>query len=541
TFIDNTVKPSTQYFYRIYAVNAAGNSKYSNLDSATTKAVDKAPPVITVISPSRNPDTVGNRVLRIVGSVSDPNGVSSFNINGAPVPLNQSIWDKWGIYLQEGDNQFIIEAADSNTPPNMIAETLTVHFDTSYTSGANHAPDFLVLEANLKDSLKAGGTYTKMLSAMDIDEFDSIRFTVDSPMIIIDSTISWVTQPEDTGCHVFYVRVYDQDNAYDSVACSIKVLSPSVNSIPSFITKIAELIDSVKVGDLYKKTIQAGDLDNNDILRFSVLQGIGDFSIDSVTGVITFTPVVQDIGLQFVAIQVKDSAGDSASLSWTVTVWDPDKPAADAGNDTVVSIKDVINLHGSGSALTGNIIKYEWDIGNKGFFVITSTGDTSFTAPDSAQDSIICRFRVTDGEGDSDEDMVIIKVVQDIPAANAGSTQVVKINEPFTLYGTGKDSYGTIVKWEWDAGKTGTFVETNPGDAGKFTTVAPASSGPFECVFKVTDDDGNIATASVIVQVIGAIMRHIDIIDSIDSSGTIPDTFSMGSINGEFDECQFTL
>jgi uncharacterized protein (TIGR02145 family) len=103
---------------------------------------------------------------------------------------------------------------------------------------------------------------------------------------------------------------------------------------------------------------------------------------------------------------------DQGSTIW----WDSttmqivqDVPVAYAGNDTFVSINDLVRLHGSAKDGFGFIVKWEWDLGNNGVFIQTSTADTSITAPASWVDSIKCVLRVTDDDGNISKDTVEIR------------------------------------------------------------------------------------------------------------------------------------
>lgn len=80
---------------------------------------------------------------------------------------------------------------------------------------------------------------------------------------------------------------------------------------------------------------------------------------------------------------------------------------------------------------------------------------------------------------------------------------VVSINDTLDLKGTALDTvYGTgIVKWEWDAGNSGTFVETTPDSI--YRCIAPSvENSYYQCVLRITDDDGNVASDIVIINVL---------------------------------------
>jgi hypothetical protein len=91
-------------------------------------------------------------------------------------------------------------------------------------------------------------------------------------------------------------------------------------------------------------------------------------------------------------------------------------------------------------------------------------------------------------------------VIQDAPKANAGNDMTVSINDTVRLHGSATQQFGTIVKWEWDIGNTGTFKVTSSGDT---TFKAPSVENlNYFCVLRVTDDDGNIVTDTMNVAVL---------------------------------------
>ena len=191
--------------------------------------------------------------------------------------------------------------------------------------------------------------------------------------------------------------------------------------------------------------------------------------------------------------------------------------------DSSVSINDSLHLIGTASDRFGGIIaKWEWDAGNTGTFVET-TPDSSFTAiaPATANSAYPCVLKVTDNDGNVALDTVTINVVADLPIPTAStSTPTVSINDTIRLQGTATDVYGSIVKWEWDAGNTGTFVETTPDSS--FTAIAPGSQSlNYQCVLKVTDNDSNVAKDTVAVTAYAGTVTDID--------GNIYHTVAIGS------------
>jgi hypothetical protein len=177
-------------------------------------------------------------------------------------------------------------------------------------------------------------------------------------------------------------------------------------------------------------------------------------------------------------------------------------PRATADGDTSVSINDTIRLQGSAyDAYGGHIVKWEWDDGNTGNFIET-TPDSNYSvkAPFVFYNNREYVLRVTDDDGNVGLDTIVVHVLKDDPVPVATGDTTVNINDTIHLRGTASDVYGRIVKWEWDIGNTGTFVETTPDSncSGKAPSV-PNYHSP--CILRVTDDDNNQTLDTVILKV----------------------------------------
>jgi hypothetical protein len=172
-----------------------------------------------------------------------------------------------------------------------------------------------------------------------------------------------------------------------------------------------------------------------------------------------------------------------------------DVPIANAGMDTLVSINDTIRLHGSGTDRFSKIVKYEWDIGAKGTFSQVSSADTAIIAGTAEDSSFMCIIRVINSKGNSLPDTVRIKIIRDIPVADAGRDTTVPRNTMVLLKGSNsKHRFGNLL-YEWDLGNTGVFVRVSTGDT---TIITPnIFFDVFPCILRVTNDDGDIAKDTI--------------------------------------------
>lgn len=128
------------------------------------------------------------------------------------------------------------------------------------------------------------------------------------------------------------------------------------------------------------------------------------------------------------------------------------------------------------------------------------------------------RVLIKDDAGGESYASVPLEVSLDPPVANAGRDTIVKVGHPLRLHGTGSDRFGRIVKWEWDIGNRGKFVESADGDFVFSADTIGFSRAPLRCVLRVTDDDGLSGTDTSSVKV-----DAIEPLNMIQEGGVFPD------------------
>jgi dihydrofolate reductase len=109
--------------------------------------------------------------------------------------------------------------------------------------------------------------------------------------------------------------------------------------------------------------------------------------------------------------------------------------------------------------------------------------------------------KATDNAGTVWRDTFNLQVIQDAPVANAGNDTTVGRGDTVHLKGIkSTDRFGRIVKYEWDIGSMGNFIECLTGDTNIFVSDSVLSY-LFRCVLRVRDDDNCTGLDTVMIDI----------------------------------------
>jgi hypothetical protein len=191
--------------------------------------------------------------------------------------------------------------------------------------------------------------------------------------------------------------------------------------------------------------------------------------------------------------------GDSGitTASHTVTVNNV-APTANAGPDQTVDEGQTASFLGSGLDVPADTLTYDWDFNYDGItFDVGATGATVSTSYPDGPTSYTVALRVTDKDGASTIDTLVVTVNDVAPIPEAGGPYNGIAGQPVTLIGTpgcvAVDA--CTVEWFFGASSIGTNNSVNY----TWNTV-----GDYTVEFRVTDDDGNMISDSAAVHISGA-------------------------------------
>jgi len=168
----------------------------------------------------------------------------------------------------------------------------------------------------------------------------------------------------------------------------------------------------------------------------------------SFNSVITKEP----ISLEF-QLTVTDNAGSSSSDSVAITVNPVNAPPDSlAGDDLIVLPQNQVTLSGSGSDADGTIISYHWTQtdGEPVELISADTATATFIVPSIVQNTdLVFSFTVTDDEGASDTDNLIVTIQQSEFTVSAGSDLTALKDETINLTGSIVSQNIEVTKVEW--------------------------------------------------------------------------------------------
>ena len=298
------------------------------------------------------------------------------------------------------------------------------------------------------------------------------------------------------------------------------VTEENIDDINSLITSLSEedvdtkeeiqvIVDELEITlpDLTPPVITLNGMSSVEITVGESYSDAGATATDDQDGIVPVTVSgnvdTSMIGTYTITYTAVDSAGNSAVKTRSVLVLEAPNsmPTANAGVDKTTEVNMAVTITGSGSDSDGTIVSYEWRFGST---VIGTTAEINYTPTTSGDHTLT--LTVTDDDGATDSDSMIVTVTEAVvlnqaPTANAGPDKSVEAGQDVVINGSGSDSDGTIVAYEWKNGST---------VIGTYATLLYRSLviGNHTLTLTVTDNEGATGVDTVVVTVIKVVTNQ---------------------------------
>ena len=375
-----------------------------------------SPPVLTPIG--NKSGTIGTPVT-FTATATDadiPANTLTFSLD-AGAPPGATIGASTGAFswtpTNSGTVPVTIRVTDNGTPPLSDFETITI----VPALGAGQAP---VLSPIGNKTVNELVLLAFTATATDPNAGDVLTFSLDAGApagaTIGASTgaFSWTpSEAQGPGSRPITVRVTDNGSPPQSDFETFTVTVNEVNQAP-VLTPIGN--KTVTAGSTLALTATATDADiPPNTLCFSLDSGSPPgATMTCGTGAFMWTPSLGQIGLYSITVRVTDNGIPPLSDSETITVLvsQPEsRPTADAGGPYTGIVNSPLSFDGTGSSdPNGEVLTYLWNFGDGN----TGAGATPmhiYTAPGNY--NVV--LRVTDPEGNFDEDVTTVTILAEIP------------------------------------------------------------------------------------------------------------------------------
>ncbi|UCE37531.1 MAG: PKD domain-containing protein [Thermoplasmata archaeon] len=259
-------------------------------------------------------------------------------------------------------------------------------------------------KSNIDATAKEGHLFTLKINATDAVG-DKITFTDNTDMFDIDPTsgvIQFIPTNEDVGLNAVTVEINDDDKGTSTVILLLRITN---ENDPPTLEQIGSLI--AYEDSEFSYTVLASDVDSDDTLTFS--EDTELFEIDSETGIITFTPTNDQVGIEVITITVTDSQGaiDSETLTFTVLNTN-DPPVLSSIPNQFAEVGKQFTYTVSATDDDDAVLIFS---DNSDLFVIdTVTGTISFTPRKGDEGVHRITITVIDGQGEQDSQVVTFEI-----------------------------------------------------------------------------------------------------------------------------------
>ena len=273
-------------------------------------------------------------------NATDPNAgdTVSYSLDAASLQRGMTINSATGVIAWGSPNvgaySVTVTASDQAQANHQQNYTLQV-----IDSSNNQAP---VIHSAISGSIQVNRLFQHQIAASDSDG-DTLGYTLLSGPagMSMDSAglISWTPTGTQAGSHSFTVQVSDgRSLGTVTKTFTLSVVSEVSNTAPQFSSNPGT---NLLVGKTYTYDANASD-SQGDTLAYSLVTAPTGMTINSSTGVVTWTPATGDVGTHTTTVRVVDSQGLGVDQTVTLTVLAANRPPVITSAAPTQAVKDKV-------------------------------------------------------------------------------------------------------------------------------------------------------------------------------------------------------
>jgi RHS repeat-associated protein len=420
------------YKYQVTATDpdALNTLSYTLLDGPSGMSIDSTLGLLTWLPLQGD---VGQHSVSL--QVSDTEGGSTtqhFNLavsntNDAPVissqPLLSVLEDESYVYqvvvsdedidevlsfaLQTAPSEMLIDSTSGLiqwTPLNEDVGTTLITVVVSDDENASVEQSFSLNIININDqpnfssvpviNSKEDELYSYVLSATDVDAGDALSFTLLSGPLgmtldTFSTTLEWTPEQQDVGEHTVELEVADVHGLSEIQTFTLTI--ENINDAP-VLPDIAT--SAIKATEYFSLQIEASDEDG-DPLTYSLVNGPLGMTVATDTGLLEWTPSVEQLGEVTVEISARD-AEITSTTTFTITVEPPPYSAPEFIGDS--QLVGFVNEDFTYQLQIEAAVEYSLELTSapSGLTLDTSTGQIAWPAMPAGQYEFTVRAFITE-------------------------------------------------------------------------------------------------------------------------------------------------
>lgn len=271
--------------------------------------------------------------------------------------------------------------------------------------------------------------------------------TAPSGMTIDAATgrVTWTPTAAQIGTHLVRIEVRSAAGGFAAQSYSVEIRAARPNAAPQFTSDPVQL---ATVGSAYQYVAVASDTEGQTV-RYTLSRGPLGMTIDSVTGVIRWTPTADQLGTQGVIVVATDSvtgaAAGRATQQFTITVRGANTAPVFTTTPILTAAVGSIYRYDASATDTEDEVTYSLASAPNGMLIDSRSGAITFAPGVSSIGSRVVTIRARDARGLATDQRYTLVVSDDTEPPNltiAFSSNTINVGESVRIRVVATDGSG---------------------------------------------------------------------------------------------------